>query len=535
MLAACLWAVLVLPAAHAGGGEGARLLYAESLAAEWEPVARTHAGAGAGSRGTLRFDSFGRRFEVALAPAGGIPAGSGFEPLAGAVRGDAASWARVTRRGTELVGLVYAGGEYFAIEPAATLDPLLDAAAPGLGDGNAIYRLDDLLLDAAGLACGVTAAADGTVTAAAALAGLGRELAAFEAAGALGPARRVEVAPVADVEFAATYGARAESEIAARLNVVDGIFTAQVGIDVAAGPPEVFRSAAPPYPFGGDGATGLLGQISDYRLLNHAGYGLSHLFTGRALGGGLVGIAWRGAVCFEREGAALSTSAGLTAATSALVAAHEIGHNFGAPHDAEEGSACEATPATFLMAPRTNGSSVLSACSLQRMAPVIESAAALFPSCLVPLSDYDVALTAPDRVRVAPGGTAEVTLVVANTGSEDATAVALSLQAPVGLAITGLESDDGFCDYGPQEFACDLPVLAAGASWTVVARLAAEVAGDYAVAAAVGASTDRNAANDAATTTVAVREPAAGGGGGGGALGSLALAVLAAAAARRRV
>lgn len=513
-------------------GDDTRLLHAEPLVAEWEPVAGASAAGGAAHRGTLRFGAFGRRFALRLAPAGGIPDGPGFQVLAGDVAGEAGSWARVTRRGGDLVGLVFAGGEYFGIEPAHALARILDASAADPGDGNAIYRLSDLLLDPDALACG--AGEDGPTPAHSALAALTAELGRMDATGALGPARRVALAPVADYEFAQRYGAGAESEVLARLNIVDGIFNAQVGIDIAAGPPEVFRSEAPPYPFAEDGSSGLLGKISDYRLENHPAYGISHLFTGKTLGGGLVGIAWRGAVCFARESAGLSTSAGLTATTSALVAAHEIGHNFGAPHDAEEDSACESTPATFLMAARTNGSSTFSQCSLGQMAPVTESAAVTFPGCLVELAGYDVAVSAPAEVRIGAGESTEVVLAVENRGTADASAVRLEVRAPAGLAISAVESAGGFCDSTAGEAVCDLPLLTVGGRWDVAVTVAAAAGGRYSLAASVSATTDLDAANDAATASIVVTTPGGGGGGGGGSLGPAGLAALLAAAARAR-
>src|SRR4029077_9346693 len=74
---------------------------------------------------------------------------------------------------------------------------------------------------------------------------------------------------------------------------------------------------------------------------------------------------------------------------SALIAAHELGHNFNAPHDGEAG-ACSSTPQTFLMAPTINMSSQFSSCSLQQMQARIQTA-----QCLTPYVPPDVGLSVP--------------------------------------------------------------------------------------------------------------------------------------------
>ena len=63
-----------------------------------------------------------------------------------------------------------------------------------------------------------------------------------------------------------------------------------------------------------------------------------------------MGVAYSSALCSTRFGAGLSEgNAG--AMFDSLVAAHEIGHNFGAPHDGKAGSACESEMGDFIMAP----------------------------------------------------------------------------------------------------------------------------------------------------------------------------------------
>ena len=79
----------------------------------------------------------------------------------------------------------------------------------------------------------------------------------------------------------------------------------------------------------------------------------------------------RGGLCNNRFSASLS-EARSGVSFDALMAAHEIGHVFGAPHDGETAPR-PATPRArpALMAPQLNGSRLSRSCSLDQIAPVV--------------------------------------------------------------------------------------------------------------------------------------------------------------------
>src|SRR4051812_21046119 len=144
------------------------------------------------------------------------------------------------------------------------------------------------------------------------------------------------------------------------MDIVDGIWSTQVGIKIALAPLTILTDqtdffSATPVP--GD----LLAEVAKYRarLPAHTDTGLTHLMTGRAMDGNIVGIAYLGAICQGASSVSLSQSTPSTI-VGALIAAHELGHNFNAAHDGVPG-ACSTTAQTYLMAPVINFSNQFSA------------------------------------------------------------------------------------------------------------------------------------------------------------------------------
>lgn len=93
-----------------------------------------------------------------------------------------------------------------------------------------------------------------------------------------------------------------------------------------------------------------------------------------------VGIAYLDTVCSLQSASLTEARAGkLSAALISLVAAHEIGHNFGAPHDGEAGKACATiSPGAYLMAPTlSTANSQFSQCSLDVIAQRVAAAQCL--------------------------------------------------------------------------------------------------------------------------------------------------------------
>lgn len=193
------------------------------------------------------------------------------------------------------------------------------------------------------------------------------------------------------------------------LNAVDGIYSDQVGVAINVSALELLQN------------NGTLTSTASQTLLNQLAAlsrtgavpnpGLVHLLTGRNLNGSTIGIAFLSVLCSQNFGVGLSEIRTGSMGLNVILIAHELGHNFGAPHDNQGGSACASVPAGFTMNPFINGASdTFSQCSLDQIAPEVAAA-----SCLVALS-----IKAPTGLQ-AIGGDATVALDWADNSEPDVT------------------------------------------------------------------------------------------------------------------
>lgn len=142
----------------------------------------------------------------------------------------------------------------------------------------------------------------------------------------------------------------------------------------------------------------------------------AHLFTGRDLDGGTIGVAYVGVICNFDFGVGLSqVNFTTTQARRVLLVAHEMGHQWNAPHDNQTGSACADTPNGFIMNPSLGTQALqYSDCSITRMSTYRDSTSA---SCVTTPSGPPI--TKPDQAFVALSQTANIDVLrndVSNCG-----------------------------------------------------------------------------------------------------------------------
>ncbi|QOC21330.1 hypothetical protein IC757_09710 [Wenzhouxiangella sp. AB-CW3] len=181
----------------------------------------------------------------------------------------------------------------------------------------------------------------------------------------------VPVTIVTDVEFGDEYGADTGAVVAGRMNFIDGIYESQVGTGIMLWHHETLEDNG--------SLTGTsLREFQEFMSSDDGSNipfeGQAHLVTGRAITNA-AGMAYVGVTCSTDWG--VGVNEGLWSDTiSALILAHELGHNFGARHD--DSSHCPSGTEAGIMNSMINVSNqTFSQCSLDAMQPRLENATCL--------------------------------------------------------------------------------------------------------------------------------------------------------------
>lgn len=521
-----------------------KILYHEGIRPQVKQVA--------GHTRSMSFEAYGRQFNFQLQPnpavTNAVPADRpDIEPLRGVVEGLPGSWVRMTRTRTGWHGMISDGsGELYAVEPAtevvdSVVQPLSDASVAA----SVIYRLKDALLPDGAAYCQILNI-DNTpytgenlnVTAKMMVQAIAREA---SASFPNGPDLELTVGVVADYQFYQKEIDDPEGAIIARWDIVDGIWSGQVGVKIKLAPLTILKTAGGP--FTNTDPNSLLQALRTYRKNSAAqmATGVSHLMTGLNLNGNVVGISYMSSVCNGEVADSLSEGTH-SSLESALIIAHELGHNFNAPHDGESG-ACQSTAQTYLMAPQINYSDQFSSCSVTQITARIQTA-----SCLIPYEAPDVRVEVPATSVGAIANTAfTVSFVVHAIGDDASNSVTTNSSIPAGITVQSATAAGGTCTTDTSgTVSCTLGNMAAQETRQIDLTLVGSAVGTSTATVTVASPNDYVSTNNSAQVSIQISEappppapstPAGGGtanasgassgGGGGGAVDLSVLAMLA--------
>ncbi len=438
---------------------------------------------------SIRFAALGKSFDLQLVPndriASGLRSDAGMfevDVYRGRLANNPQSWARIVVFDGMPRGMIWDGVEMYAVE--APDDSTLSIDVP------VIYRMADAFVVAGTMSCG-TDYLSGSAASIMKDIGAATKVAIARAPGAVS---EITMSAIGDFEFTDARGSdsAAIAAITTRLNNVDGYFSEQVGVQINVDLIETHSDPADP--FGDTLVSGdLLDEVSEYRLqsANHNSRGLTHLYTGRNLDTTTVGIAWRGVLCENYFGAGLSEG-NRGATNDSVIAAHEIGHNFGAEHDGETDTICESETGAFIMSPSVSSSTQFSDCSIAVM-----QAQAAAASCVAALPAVDVSVQPVEQVsNVLLGAATDLEYVVSSNGTLDVAAVSVNFSLPNVLTLDSVATSVGTCSNGAGMVDCNLGDLVGLSSASITLSVMPNAVGAGTLSASVSPGADERPSNN---------------------------------------
>jgi hypothetical protein len=517
-LCAGICALALCVEAHAASGDtwgNVRILYFEPFETKIDPrpalmQKRT-------TTRQMKFDAYGQRFELALEPNEKLESvraantSSSVHLYRGQLTNVAGSWARIATRGSDVHGLIWDGAQLYVIEPS---DAIRDSLVPPLDVANTstvVFRLSDTILDEGTALCAspITGAAPevGPTKGSDSYDAMTRELSSLKGGTVMMQASsaglRLELSAIGDAQFRAQFDsdAAAIDQMLLRLNNVDGIFSAELGVQIQVPTTVVYDSASDPLPTT-TAAESLLSGLATFRS-NSAplrSRGLTHLFTGRDLDGATVGIGYVNSLCGTQYGVGLTEIRGRGAWLESLITAHEIGHNFGAVHDGEDQCSYVAQN-QFLMSPTVySANATFSSCSRSRMATRMLGA-----SCITALPPGDLSMAANlGAVRAGLGRTFEWELPIANIGGRTTQNSRVEVLVPSAVEIADAWIPGGTCTSGAGVVDCELGDIAGGVTRTLQLTLNGKATGSSSISARIISLSEVDTFNNTGAGTIAI-------------------------------
>ncbi len=452
------------------------------------------------SPATWSFEAFGKSFEVFLHPntrlVSKIPQHrrAQLEQDLSFYRGKLEripeSWVRLTRVGQQWSGMIWDGHEAYIIDALSVITPALRTVPAPTSSEHSIYRLSDTR-DLGNRTCGMGDSGGMPAHPMSSFGALMEELEGRVGVTALGASRNIDMAVVTDQAFNNS-NSNPNAAVIARMNVVDGIFSEQLGVQIS------LVDVLPLQSNGGLTSTNagtLLRQFSQFSKSGSFVHpGVAHLFTGLNLDGSTVGIAYFRSICSAEFGVGIDQITG-TGAAGALTVAHELGHNFGAPHDNENGSPCASTPGTFLMNPFLNGRDQFSPCSMSQIQPVVDRA-----SCVTFINNdqADLEPRFQSGVQEAPVGQLFSSILsVTNNGLASALNARAVVSIPNGLSLENVRTTSGSCNgIGTNQATCTFDTIPPGMSRDITLSLNGTSTGAFTLLANVVVDNDLDTSNN---------------------------------------
>jgi hypothetical protein len=462
----------------------------------------------AATPGHAKFEAFGRRFsltlesnERALAKLSTVRKAelAPFHLLRGRVDGKKGSWVRLTEFEGHIEGAIWDGEELYAVTSYAAVADVLTKPMTANADQTVIYRLADTVGVLPENFCGLaTHDAPVQVTPQDQYKSLVQEMRAQAiAAAVLGDQIEISLIADGDFEIRTGSGSALTASLMYRYNIVEGIFAEQVGVLILAS--DIRSTSGPGDPFTSSNPNTLLNQLSTYRNSTAAvrQRGLAHLITGKDLTGGIAGIANVDALCDATRGVSLSqgTAGGpFGGIASALVMAHELGHNFGARHDGE--APCAGTPTdTYLMSAYYSGSAEFSACSVTSMAPAIAAARG---RCVSPAMYADTeTLPFGNNLPIETNTPAVIPVQVRNSGNQAATNATVVIEGSAGFfVIDSVSATGASCALTGDTTTCTYPSIPVGETRDLAITVRATIANNFILSVTTDASNDAFESNN---------------------------------------